>query len=85
MKILSFFWWRFTYNLSLYWVDDSIDSPPLVAILGLSSDHAKALKDIDYVINSTSLNAELTGALIKEEQILLFLTVDAQKSAAELA
>ena len=78
MKILSSFWWlldKNTYYLCLYWVYYAVDSPPLVAILCLSPDDAKALKDIDDIVNPPALYPQLQCALIKEKQILLFLAI----------
>ena len=74
-----------TYYLGLYWVYNAVDSPPLVAILGLPPDDAEALKDINDIVNPSALYPQLSGALIKEQQILLFFAIYAQKSAAELS
>ena len=57
-------------------MDYPVDSAPLVGVLGLSSYDAEALKDVDNVVDSPSFNPELFGALIKEEQIFLLLSVD---------
>jgi hypothetical protein len=65
-------------------VDNPVDSSPLVAILGLSSDHAERFKDVNDIINPSSLHAELSCALIKEEQIFLFFAVDAKETSAKL-
>ena len=78
MKILSSYWWlldQVTYYLCLYWVYYAVDSSPLVAILGLSPDDAKALKDIDDIVNPSALHPQLPCALIKEKQILLFFAI----------
>lgn len=69
MKILSSIWCHLdtiTYYLSLYWVDNSVNTPPLVTILGLSPDDAKALQDIYDIINPPPLHAQLACALIKQ-------------------
>jgi hypothetical protein len=69
MKILSSHWYlndKFTYYLGLYWVYNAVDSPPLVAILSLSPDDAKALEDIDDIVNPPALNPQFSRALIKE-------------------
>ena len=55
----------FTYNLCFDWVDNSIDASPLVGVLGLSSDNAEALEDVDDIIYSSSLYAELLCTLIE--------------------
>lgn len=67
-----YFWWyvlnrkRFlTYNLCFNWVDNSIDASPLVGVFRLTSDNAETLEDVDNVIDSSSLYAELFCTLIK--------------------
>lgn len=61
-----------------------VDTSPLVAVFSLPPYHTKALKNIDYVVNPSPLDTELPRALIKQEEILLFFTVDAEKPAAKL-
>ena len=78
MKILSSFWWllyEVTYYLCLYWVYNTVDAPPLVAILGLSPDDAETFKDIDDIVNPSALDPQLPCALIKKKQILLFFAI----------
>ena len=55
----------YTYNLRIYGIYDSVNPTPLIRILSLSSDDAKALQDVDNVINTPFLNTQLFGALIK--------------------
>ena len=67
---------RFTYDLSLDWVNYFIYSTPLVTVFGLSSYDAEALKDIDYVINTPSFYSEFSSALIKQQKVFLWLSVN---------
>ena len=62
-----------------------VDSAPLIAILGLPSDDAEALEDVDDVVDASPLHAQLPCALVQQEQVLLILAIDAQESATELA
>ena len=64
---------------------DSVDSPPLVRIFRLATNHTEALQNVDNVIDAASFNIQLFGAGVKHEKPLAFLTVDAQELAAELS
>ena len=46
-------------------MDNPVDASPLVGVFGLTSDNAEALEDVDDVVDSSSLDAELLGTLIK--------------------
>ena len=48
----------------------------------MSSDDAKALKNVYDIVNASSFNAELASALIEQEAVLLLLAVDAEKASA---
>lgn len=66
-------------------MDNFINSAPLVRILGLTSDHAKAFQDVNDVVYSSALDLELACALVEEQTILFALAVNAQELLAKFA
>lgn len=60
-----------------------INASPLIRILRLPSDNTEALQNIDNIVDASPLDAELPGALIEQEQILLLFPVDAKESSAK--
>ena len=63
-------------------MNDCVNASPLIGIFGMSSDDAKALKNVYDIVNASSFNAELASALIEQEAVLLLLAVDAEKASA---
>jgi hypothetical protein len=56
----------------------------MVLILGASTDDTKALKNVDDVVDASSLHAKLFRALIKVEHPIAFDTVVVQETSAKL-
>jgi len=54
-----------------------VDASPLVRVLGLSSDDTEAFQDVDDIIDTSSFNLELFRALVKQQKVLLRLSIDA--------
>jgi hypothetical protein len=65
-------------------MNNSIDTSPKVRIFSLSSDHTEGFQNVDYVVNSSSLNPKLFGALIKKQKVFLLFAINAQEPAAKL-
>lgn len=71
-----------TYDLSLDAMNDLVNTSPLIRVLGLPSNDAEALQNVDDVIDPSSFNIELLGALIQQEEVLVLLAVDHQEPSA---
>lgn len=65
--------------------DDPVNAAPLVLVLRPSTDHAEAFQDVNYVINASSLHAELFGALVEIEYTLSLDAVVVQKAPAQFS
>ena len=66
-------------------MDDPVDALPAITVLGLPPDHTEALQDVDYIVDTPSLNTQLLRALVKQKQIFVLFPVDAEKSPAKFA
>ena len=55
------------YNVALDGLDNFVDSLPLVSVFGLSIDHLKTFKNVDDVVDSSSLHSQLLRALVQVE------------------
>lgn len=77
-----------TYTLSNLVVDgkdDPVDAAPVVFVFGPASDDTEALKDVDDVVNTSSFDSELFGALVQVKYALALDAVVVKKAAAEFA
>ena len=63
----------------------SIDSSPLVAVFGLSSNNAEAFQNVDDVVDSAPLSPQLKSTLVQQEQILGLAAVETQEALAQLS
>ena len=72
-------------DLFLDRVDYFVDASPLVLVLGAALDHTEALKDVDDVVDSAALHAQLPRALVQVEQSTLRRAIEEQEAPAEFA
>lgn len=62
-----------------------VDPSPLVLVLGAALNHTKALQDVNDVVDTAALYAQLLRTLVQIEQTALRCSVEKQESAAKLA
>ena len=72
-------------DLLLNRVDDPVNALPVVFVLRSATDHTKAFKNVDDVINTSALDTQLSCALIEVKHSFAFDAVVVQEAAAELA
>ena len=69
--------------LSFYRLDYLFDTSPLIGILGAASDHAKALQDVNDVINSPPFDSQLPSTLVQKEDPLSHLPIRREEPFTE--
>lgn len=62
-----------------------LHSFPLIQILSLSGKNIEALKNVDDVVNASSLNIKLFSALVKRNHSLVIMAIKIEESLAKVS